>query len=60
MVASCSCRLPQGSGVLLNFGTLLIHYNEGGGGGGGLVCRDGGGEVRMTGEEEKEEGCLTP
>lgn len=22
-----SCGLPRGSGVLLNFGALLIHYN---------------------------------
>lgn len=52
----------SGSGVLLNFGTLLIHYNgrEGGdrGGGGGGVFRDGGGEEKMT-EEDEEEGFLT-
>lgn len=53
------------SGVLLNFGTLLIPYNgiEAREGGGGFVCRDGGGEVRMTEDEMEEEGvegCLTP
>lgn len=61
-MVSLGRRQPEGSGVFLNFSTLLIHYNGrvGVDGGGGFLCTDGGGEERLTEEEGKEEGCLTP
>lgn len=52
--------MALGSGVFLNFGTLLlIHYNAREG---EAVRRGGGGGLRMSEEEEEEEGggCQTP